>query len=168
VDNFSTRTGEGFQQEAAQAFEQTNMKDAEHQVCILLDISQHALINELKMCVIDEKQEAIARIRMTIDNDRKARLNLDSTENVAESEVALDLELDSSKTWQLGSPEGKKTNLRMMGADLAKVDPQYCSLDERVRDFIACNVPKEAIQLHFEDDIYVSLEFLKYQFRVMA
>ena len=32
VDNFSTRTGEGFQQEAAQAFEQTNMKDAEHQV----------------------------------------------------------------------------------------------------------------------------------------
>jgi hypothetical protein len=35
VDNFSTRIGEGFQQEAAQAFEQTNMKDAEHQVCIL-------------------------------------------------------------------------------------------------------------------------------------
>jgi len=35
VDNFSTQTGEGFQQEAAQAFEQTNMKDAEHQVCVL-------------------------------------------------------------------------------------------------------------------------------------
>ena len=32
TDNFSTRTGEGFQQEAAQAFEQTNMKNAEHQV----------------------------------------------------------------------------------------------------------------------------------------
>ncbi len=32
LDNFSTRTGEGFQQEAAQAFEQTNMKNAEHQV----------------------------------------------------------------------------------------------------------------------------------------
>jgi hypothetical protein len=35
VDNFSTRPGEGFQQEAAQAFEQTNMKDAEHQVRVL-------------------------------------------------------------------------------------------------------------------------------------
>lgn len=32
TDNSSTRTGEGFQQEAAQAFEQTNMKNAEHQV----------------------------------------------------------------------------------------------------------------------------------------
>jgi len=32
TDGFSTRTGEGFQQESAQAFEQTNMKNAEHQV----------------------------------------------------------------------------------------------------------------------------------------
>ena len=109
------------------------------------------------MCVIDEKQEAIARIRMTIDNDRKARLELDAMENVTESEVTLDLELESSKTWQLGSPEGKKTNLRIMGADLAKVNSQYCSLDERVREFIACNMPEEAVQLRFEDDIYVCL-----------
>jgi hypothetical protein len=34
TDNCSTRTGEGFQQESAQAFEQTNMKNAEHQVSI--------------------------------------------------------------------------------------------------------------------------------------
>ena len=34
VDNFSTRNGEGVQQEASQAFEQTNMKDAEHQVSV--------------------------------------------------------------------------------------------------------------------------------------
>jgi hypothetical protein len=110
------------------------------------------------MCVIDEKQEAIARIRLTIDNDRKARLNLDSMENPTESEVAaLDLELEKSKTFRLGSPEGKKVNLRVMGADLGKVNPQYCSLDERVRDFIACNMPEEAVQLRFEDNIYVSL-----------
>ena len=32
TDNTSTRPGEGFQQEAAQAFEQTNMKNAEKQV----------------------------------------------------------------------------------------------------------------------------------------
>ena len=118
------------------------------------------------MCIIDEKQEAIARIHMTIDNNRKARLDLDSMENVTESEVRLDLESESSKTWQLGSPEGKKTNLRVMGADLAKVDSQYCSLDERVRDFIACNMPEEAIQLCFEDNIYVSLEFLNINSRL--
>jgi hypothetical protein len=32
VDNFSTRIGEGVQQEASQAFKRTNMKNAEHQV----------------------------------------------------------------------------------------------------------------------------------------
>ena len=91
------------------------------------------------MCIIDEKQEAIAWICMTIDNDRKACLDLDSMENVTKNEVRLDLELESSKTWQLGLPEGKKTNLCVMGANLGKVNSQYCSLDERVRDFIACN-----------------------------
>ena len=118
------------------------------------------------MCVIDEKQEAIARIRMTIDNDRKAHLELDSMENVTESEATLDLELESSKTWKLRSPERKKTNLHVMGADLAKVDSQYCSLDERVRDFIACNMPEETIQLRFEDNIYVSLKFLNINSRL--
>ena len=36
------------------------------------------------MCIIDEKQEAIARIRMAIDNDKKARLNLESVEDINE------------------------------------------------------------------------------------
>jgi hypothetical protein len=36
VDNFSTRNGEGVQQEASQAFKQTNMKNAEHQVSALI------------------------------------------------------------------------------------------------------------------------------------
>ena len=111
------------------------------------------------MCIIDKKQEAVTQICMTIDNNRKACLDLDSMENVTENEVRLDLESESSKTWQLGSPEGKKMNLRVMGADLAKINSQYCSLDERVQDFIACNMPEEAIQLHFEDNIYISLEF---------
>jgi hypothetical protein len=110
-----------------------------------------------KMCVIDEKQEAIAQIRVTVDNDRKARLNIDSTENITESEMAFNLELESSKTWQLGSPEGKKTNLHVISTNLAKIHSQYCSLDERVRDFIAHNMPGEAVQLRFKDNIYVSL-----------
>lgn len=98
---------------------------------------------------------------MAIDNDRKARLNLNALESTDKHEGALDLEPESSKTWQLGSPEGKKTNLRVMAVDLAKVDPRYYSLEERLREFIACNMPEEAVQLRFEDDIYVSPEFVK-------
>ena len=96
---------------------------------------------------------------MTIDNDRRARLNHDLIEDTTESNVAhsLDLESQSSNTWQMGSPEGKKTNLRITGANLAKVNSQYLSLDEKVRDFIACNMPEEAVRLRFEDDIHVSL-----------
>lgn len=36
TDNTSTRPGEGFQQEAAEAYKQTNKKSAEKQVCPLL------------------------------------------------------------------------------------------------------------------------------------
>jgi len=39
VDNFSTQNGEGVQQEASQAFKQTNMKNMEHQVSVKM-ISQ--------------------------------------------------------------------------------------------------------------------------------
>ena len=108
------------------------------------------------MCIIDEKQEAIAQIRMAIDNDKKARLNPGPIEDV-EGEAPLDLEPQNSKTWQLGSPEGKKTKLRLITADLSKVDPHYRDLDKRLRDFIACNIPEEAIQLRYEDDIYVGI-----------
>lgn len=112
------------------------------------------------MCIIDEKQEAVARIRMAIDNNRKARLNLDDMEDTNDCEGASDPAPESPETWQLGSPEGKKMNLRVMAVDLAKVDPQYCSLEEILRDFIARNMPEEAVQLRFEDDIYVSPEFV--------
>jgi len=139
------------------------MKDAEHQVCMLRMFSSMILTDDFReMCIIDEKQEAIARIRMAIDNDKKARLDLESTEDIIESEVKVDPELKSSKTWRMGSQEGKKMNFRIVVTGLAKADPRYRNLDERLRDFIACNLPKEAVQMKFEDDINVSLGFFKY------
>ena len=104
---------------------------------------------------------------MAIDNDKKAHLDLKSTEDI-ESEVKVDLESKSSKTWQMGSQEGKKMNFRIMVAGLAEADPQYHNLNEWLRDFIACNLPKEAVQMKFEDDINVSLRFFKYKFWIMA
>jgi hypothetical protein len=120
------------------------------------------------MCIIDEKQEAIAWIRMAIDNNKKARLDLESTEDIIESEVKVDPESKSSKTWRMGSQEGKKMNFRTMVAGFAKADPQYHNLDERLRDFIACNLPEEAVKMKFEDDINVSLGFFKHKFWIMA
>ena len=116
------------------------------------------------MCVIDEKQEAIAQIRMAINNNKKALLNLASTEDAGEDGSALNLVSESSNTWHLGSPEGKEMNLCVMAVNLANVDLQYRSLNERLCNFIACNIPEEAVQMRFEDDIYVSFEF---QFQVM-
>jgi hypothetical protein len=95
--------------------------------------------------------------RMAIDNDRKARLNLECAEDVSESDAPSDLESSSSKTWRLGSQEGKKMNLRAMAVDIAQADTQYRFVDERLRDFIACNIPEEAVRMRLEDDIYVSL-----------
>ncbi|KIJ30554.1 hypothetical protein M422DRAFT_267894 [Sphaerobolus stellatus SS14] len=51
TENYSTRPGEGFQQEVQQAYNQTNFRNAESQ-----------------MAKIDENQEVIARIRMSVDD----------------------------------------------------------------------------------------------------
>ena len=123
---------------------------------IILPINFELITNLWEMDVIDEKQEAVARIRMAIDNDRKARFNLVEEESDTEDE-SLDLESENSNTWKLGSPDsrGKWMNLRGM----ANNDPQYRFLDEKLRNFVACNMPEEAVQMRFEDDIYVSLGF---------
>ena len=104
------------------------------------------------MSVIDEKQEAIACIRMAVNNDNLAQLNSDALGD------DIDLEVDSgpeSQHWQLGSPEGKKSNLCVMSAELGSKQEEFRHLNERVRDFIACHMPEEAMQ--YEKDIYVSL-----------
>lgn len=103
------------------------------------------------MSVIDEKQEAIACIQMAVDNNF-AQLNSDALD---------DEELCASNTdqgtvpqnWQLGSPEGKKSNLRVMSTELRRTHKEYRDLDERVRDFIAHQMPEEVMR--YEDDIYV-------------
>jgi hypothetical protein len=104
------------------------------------------------MSVIDEKQEAIACIRMAVDNNDLAQLNSDAPDDDVELEVDLGPE---SHHRQLGSPEGKKSNLRVVSAELGSEREEFRRLDERVRDFIACHMPEEAMR--YEEDIYVSL-----------
>lgn len=109
------------------------------------------------MSVIDEKQEAIASIRMAVDNDNLAQLTSeDSDLKLCDVDPDLDSESESQH-WQLGSPEGKRSNLRVMSAELGSERVEYRRLDERVRDFIACHMPEEAVR--YEEDIHVSLYY---------
>jgi len=111
------------------------------------------------MVKIDEKQEAIARIRMAIDNDHTARLaaaERDSSDldvSVAAENSHLDPST-KSQMWRFGSPEGKRTTLRILTNEISQNRREYKCLDERLRDFIAYNMPREAMR--FEDEIYVS------------
>ena len=104
------------------------------------------------MSVIDEKQETIACIRMAVDNNNLVQLNSDALDD------DIDLEVDpgpESQYWQLRSPEGKKLNLCIISAELGSEQENFRHLNERVKDFIACHMPEEAMQ--YEEDIYVSL-----------
>ena len=102
------------------------------------------------MLVIDEKQEAIACIRMAVNNNDLAQLNLDAPDDDVDLEVDLELELHR----QLGSPEGKKLNLHIMSAELGSEREEFRCLNKRVRDFIACHMPEEAMQ--YKEDICTS------------
>jgi hypothetical protein len=108
------------------------------------------------MSVIDEKQEAIACIRMAIDNDELARLESDpdALDNDSEEPCEIDKNLSDSQHWQLGSREGKRSNLRVISAELGRDQEEYRGLDERVREFVSCHMPMEAMR--YEDDIHVS------------
>jgi hypothetical protein len=119
------------------------------------------------MAQIDEKQEAIAKIRMAIDTDATARARIDaevaeagiSTEAVHVSVWAAPDNLNgSSPHWIFGSPE-KPKNSRILETDMcAQGNPSFKDFDEHLRDFLSLSLPDEAIR--YEDPILVSLNTL--------
>ncbi|KAJ7803091.1 hypothetical protein B0H14DRAFT_2384902, partial [Mycena olivaceomarginata] len=127
----STRPGEGFQQEAQEAYSHTNGKDAAHQ-----------------MSRFDETQEAIARIRMTIEN-------YDKSQHEAEEK---DEELDETPVdpqdtahWAFGAPvPGCLINSRAL-EELNGDSPAFENFDFRLREFISDTLPEEYIK--YEDTI---------------
>ena len=156
TDNTSTRPGEGFQQEAAEAFEQTNKKNAEKQVCSLSIthfIIQVPLTLVIQMVKIDANQEAIALIRMAIDNDNKSRIvqaETDINDREPDSEV-----LSLKQHWTFGSRSSTRLDSRVLEKQLASDDHDFISFDERLRSFIAHCFPEEAPR--YEDLVYVCL-----------
>ena len=129
TDNTSTRPGEGFQQEAAEAYKQTSKKEAEKQVCLLLTrIDDWMLILVTQMVRIDGNQEAIALIRMAIDNDNKAQTSqaqTDIEDHVAE--LPSDLEPHSPKQhWTFGSHTGTRLDSRELEKIFCTNQLRFC------------------------------------------
>jgi hypothetical protein len=125
------------------------------------------------MARIDEKQEAIARIRMAIDGDvaARAKIKAEADEDFEEdSESALkpapsvsswappDGIDGHSPHWIFGSP-GNPINTRAIGPGMSDLDnPSFKDFDNRLRDFLSVCLPDEAIR--YEDPISVSLSIL--------
>lgn len=115
------------------------------------------------MAQIDEKQEAIAKVRMAIDTDVAARARIDAASTDSEAVhasvwglwAAPDKVNGHSPHWTFGSPE-KPINSRTLETDMcAQGNLSFKDFDERLRDFLSLYLPDEAIR--YEDPILVSL-----------
>ncbi|KAF8994667.1 hypothetical protein BDQ17DRAFT_1392381 [Cyathus striatus] len=134
TDNMSTRPGEGFQQEASQAYRQTNRKKIDKQ-----------------MTKIDANLEAIAAIRMAITKFDESI----TTELSVHEEHTKDAQSMSEQHWAFGSRiSGRQLESREVEQKFAPTDSDFTSFDDRLRSFIACNFPDE--DLRYEDLIYAS------------
>jgi hypothetical protein len=113
------------------------------------------------MAQIDEKLEAIAKIRMAIDADVAARARIDAEARISTGRVhmsiwaAPDNVNGDSPHWIYGSPE-TPINSRTLETDMcAQGNPSFVEFDDRLRDFLSLCFPDEAIR--YEDPILVSL-----------
>jgi len=106
------------------------------------------------MVKIDETQEAIAFVRMAVDNDDMAHATQakmaieDGVEISAESEPH-----SPERHWTFGSPTGTRLDTRDLENKFAPMDQDYISFDERLRSFIMHCFPEDAPR--YEDLIYV-------------
>ena len=116
------------------------------------------------MAQIDEKQEAIAKIRMMIDNDVSAHAILDPEAEAASAEISTEAACKSapdnvnglSPHWIFSSPE-KPINSYLLETDMcAQGNSSFKEFDELLRDFLSRGLPYEAIR--YEDPILVSLD----------
>ncbi|KAJ7455773.1 hypothetical protein FB451DRAFT_1515464 [Mycena latifolia] len=119
----STRPGEGFQQEAHEAYIRTNGKNAAHQ-----------------MARIDETQEAIARIRMTIDNfDEAQREESDETDETP-------VDPQSTAHWAFGAPvPGRLINSRAL-EEANNGSLAFRNFDFGLRQFMSDTFPEERLR----------------------
>jgi hypothetical protein len=104
----------------------------------------------IQMVRIDANQEAIALIRMAIDNDNKSRTLQGQTDLEAGSDSEM---LSLKQHWTFGSRSSTRLDSRALEKQLAPDDDDFMSFDERLRSFITDCFPEEAPR--YEDLVYV-------------
>ncbi|KAJ7017193.1 hypothetical protein C8F04DRAFT_979784, partial [Mycena alexandri] len=120
--NMNTRVGEGFQQEVEKMYQKTNGKNAEHQISVQ-----------------DEREEAMARVKMAIDEWRKSQTDAD----LEASELATIP--GASGHWKLGSPV-PLVSTHPLEAE-RKTDPAFREFNMRLREYIAQYHPTSQVRL---------------------
>ena len=127
------------------------------------------------MTQIDEKQEAIAKIRMTIDNDAAAK-KLSHTDFKEDDELSPNLGQSESLAvwappdnvnghsphWIFGSPENPINSYTLETKISTQGDESFKKFDERLRDFLSLYLPDEAIR--YEDPILVISIYISHHY----
>ncbi|KAJ7263308.1 hypothetical protein C8J57DRAFT_1070690 [Mycena rebaudengoi] len=111
--NMNTRVGEGFQQEVAKMYEKTNGKNAEHQISLQ-----------------DENEEAMARIKMAVDEWLKNQEDSD----IVDSERELMAQSVSTAHWSLGSPD-RHVSVHRIETE-KRGNPSFRNFNMRLREYI--------------------------------
>ncbi|KAJ7220703.1 hypothetical protein GGX14DRAFT_559495 [Mycena pura] len=110
--NMNTRVGEGFQQEVEKMYHKTNGKNAERQIGVQ-----------------DEREEAMARVQMALNEWRQSQKDSD----LGQDEQTL--LPTSAGHWKLGSPT-RRVSAHRLEAERAS-DPAFCNFNIRLREYIA-------------------------------
>jgi hypothetical protein len=102
------------------------------------------------MVRIDENQEAIATIRLAVDdyNSMRAQTQEEVDEGTTNQES-----YNPTQHWIFGSPSGTQSDSRELERILAPTNSDFVSFDEQLRCFITDTFPEEAPR--HEDLIYV-------------
>ncbi|KAJ6509636.1 hypothetical protein DFH09DRAFT_942461 [Mycena vulgaris] len=122
--NMNTRIGEGFQQEVEKMYQKTNGKNAERQAIL----------------VQDEREEAMARVKMAIDEWRRCQQDADLEDH---ERIILPVAKErSSGHWKLGSPV-RRVSAHGLEAE-NQGDLAFRNFNMRLREYIAQYHPAPA------------------------
>ncbi|KAG1789218.1 hypothetical protein EV424DRAFT_1550329 [Suillus variegatus] len=154
LDNYETRVGEGFHQEVQEAYKQTNCKDTEPQ-----------------MARIDENLEAVARIRMLIDNASQHESTLAKTtrsDEVQSSSNATQIRgtlARSNEHWILGSPAAGITDAKGLADELVArgLVNEAMEFQNTLFNFLRKNISPDCVEdSHLQVQVFQCL-YLTYQ-----
>jgi hypothetical protein len=102
--------------------------------------------NILQICVLDENEEAMARLKMAVDEWRRGQVEVEELDLIGPAT------LDSPAHWKLGAPESQISSHGLESLNAGS--PAFRGFNMRLREYLAHHHPLHA--LRFEDEIKVN------------